>query len=93
MTHKPLNEDSLTKVLLAMCSLADDMKYDVDSPLNDSTTLIDVIPPIRLAENDVLLNSETDHKFVLGSDDIEIQSELVDNNNLNVLKTWGYKDE
>ena len=93
MEHERLDEDALTQVLLAICNIADNMKYDVDSPLNDSTTLLDATPPTRLEENTVLLNSETDHNSVLGSDDINNPTEMHDYTKLKVLKVWGYKDE
>ena len=93
MEHERLDEDALTRVLLGICDIADNMKYDVDSPLNDSTTLLDATPPTRLEENTVLLNSETDHNSVLGSDDIDTSGEIHDYTKLKILKVWGYKDE
>ena len=92
MEHRPIDEDALTRVLLGICEIADDMKYDIDSPFNSCTTLLDATPPTRV-EDTVLLNSETEYNSVIGSDDIDNLTEMADYKKLKALKVWGYKDE
>ena len=92
MEHKPIDEDALTRVLLGLFEVANNMKYDIDSPFNSSTTLLDATPPTR-AEDTVLLNSEAEYNSVIGSDDINNPTEMADYKKLEALKVWGYKDE
>lgn len=91
MEHTPIDEDALTRVLLGIFEVANDMKYDIDSTFNSSTTLLDATP--TQVEDTVLLNSETEYNSVIGSDDINNSTEMPDYKKLKALKVWGYKDE
>ena len=91
MEHKPIDEDALTRVLLGLFEVANNMKYDNDSTFNPNTTLLDANP--TQVEDTVLLNSETEYNSVIGSDDINNPTEMADYKKLEALKVWGYKDD